>query len=84
MDDDDSKSLSLPEFTKAVRDFRVGIYEESVPILFDAFDTNQDRTINYDEFLYAIRGELNDFRKGLVEKPLIYWIKARFRIKNFT
>lgn len=68
MDDDGSKTLSLPEFTKAVRDFRVGINEENVPTLFDAFDSNRDGTINYDEFLYAIRGELNDFRRGLVEK----------------
>ncbi len=68
MDDDGSKTLSEPEFIKAVRDFRVGIAEESVPVLFDAFDTNHDGTINYDEFLYAIRGELNDFRRGLVEK----------------
>ena len=68
MDDDGSKSLSEPEFIKAVKDFRVGIAEDSVPTLFNAFDTNRDGTINYDEFLYAVRGELNDFRKGLVEK----------------
>ncbi len=68
MDDDGSKTLSEPEFIKAVKDFRVGIPEDSVPTLFGAFDTNRDGTINYDEFLYAIRGELNDFRRGLVEK----------------
>lgn len=68
MDDDGSLSLSLPEFIKAVKDFRMGISEDGVPILFDAFDVNRDGTINYDEFLQAIRGELNDFRRGLVEK----------------
>jgi len=39
-----------------------------VPILFEEFDTNRDGTLNIDEFLMAIRGELNDFRKALVEK----------------
>jgi Ca2+-binding EF-hand superfamily protein len=68
MDDDNSKSISLPEFSKACRDFKVGISDENVPILFDIFDTNHDGTLNIDEFLYAIRGELNDFRKALVEK----------------
>ena len=68
MDDDFSKSISLPEFSKACRDFKVGISEENTPILFDQFDTNRDGTLNIDEFLYAIRGELNDFRKALVEK----------------
>lgn len=68
MDDDGSKSISLPEFNKACRDFKVGISEDNVPLLFEIFDTNRDSTLNIDEFLYAIRGELNDFRKGLVEK----------------
>jgi Ca2+-binding EF-hand superfamily protein len=68
MDDDNSKTISEYEFSKACRDFKVGISEENVPILFKQFDTNRDGTLNYDEFLMAIRGELNDFRKGLIEK----------------
>ena len=62
MDDDGSKSISLYEFTKACKDFKVGISEDNVPILFEQFDTNRDGTLNIDEFLMAIRGELNDFR----------------------
>lgn len=68
MDDDGSKSISLPEFAKACRDFKVGISDDNVPILFEQFDTNRDGTLNIDEFLMAIRGELNDFRRALVEK----------------
>jgi Ca2+-binding EF-hand superfamily protein len=68
MDDDGSKTISLYEFTKACKDFKVGVSEENIPILFEAFDTNHDGTLNYDEFLMAIRGELNDFRRGLIEK----------------
>lgn len=34
MDDDSSHTLSLAEFIKACRDYRVGISEENVPILF--------------------------------------------------
>jgi Ca2+-binding EF-hand superfamily protein len=68
MDDDGSKTISEYEFAKACRDFKVGVSEENVPILFSAFDTNHDGTLNYDEFLMAVRGELNDFRRGLIEK----------------
>ena len=67
MDDDGSRSLSYAEFTKAVKDFKVGISEENVPILFTAFDTNRDGTLNIDEFLMAIRGEMNGERTELVE-----------------
>ena len=68
MDDDGSKTISLPEFNKACRDFRVGISEDNVPVLFDVFDVNHDGTLNIDEFLMAIRGELNDSRRDLVIK----------------
>lgn len=47
MDDDGTQSLSLPEFVKAVKDFRIGISEENVPILFQRFDTNGDGTLNF-------------------------------------
>jgi calcyphosin len=66
IDDDGSHSLSENEFSKACKDFKVGISDENVPTLFSAFDSNHDGTINIDEFLRAIRGELNDFRRGLV------------------
>ena len=66
MDDDGSKSLSEQEFAKACRDFKTGISEENIPTLFNAFDTNRDGTLNIDEFLMAIRGELNDKRLALV------------------
>ena len=68
MDDDNSKTISEYEFTKACRDFKVGINEDNVPIVFEAFDSNRDGTLNYDEFLMAIRGELNEFRRGIIEK----------------
>ena len=59
MDDDESGSLSLREFSKACKDFRIGISEENVPALFSMFDANGDGTMSYDEFLYAVRGDLN-------------------------
>jgi len=68
MDDDGSHTLSEQEFAKACRDFKTGISEENIPTLFSAFDTNRDGTLNIDEFLMAIRGELNPQRIALVEK----------------
>ena len=68
MDDDGSRTLSEQEFAKACRDFKTGISEENIPTLFTAFDTNHDGTLNIDEFLMAIRGELSDMRLQLVKK----------------
>lgn len=68
MDDDGSKSLSRQEFEKACRDFKVEIASEDIGTVFAAFDVNRDGTIQYDEFLRVIRGDLNDYRRSLVER----------------
>lgn len=66
MDDDGSKTLSRPEFEKACRDFKLEITSDDISTLFSAFDINKDGTIQYDEFLRVIRGDLNEYRRGLV------------------
>lgn len=66
MDDDNSRTLSLVEFSKACRDFRVGISDEYLPTIFNAFDINHDGTLSIDEFLQSVRGELNETRKAIV------------------
>jgi len=68
MDDDGSHSLSEFEFAKACRDFKTGISEENVPILFNMFDTNRDGTLSIDEFIMAVRGDLNERRLEMVKK----------------
>lgn len=65
MDDDSSKSLNEYEFSKAIKDFRIDIPDEALHIVFNVFDSNHDGTIIYDEFLRAVRGEMNEFRRGL-------------------
>ena len=68
MDDDGSHSLSRSEFEKACRDFKLEITSEDIGTMFAGFDMNRDGTIQYDEFLRVIRGDLNDYRRGLAER----------------
>ena len=68
MDDDNSRTLSQYEFTKACRDFKIGIADENMHVLFKAFDRNNDGVINFDEFLYSIRGELSKARRDLIKQ----------------
>ena len=65
MDDDGTQSLSLPEFIKAVKDFKIGISEENVPVLFQRFDNNGDGTLNFQEFLDTVRGPFPRQRSSL-------------------
>lgn len=66
MDDNNSRTLSLVEFSKACRDFKIGISDEYIPTIFDAYDINNDGTLSIDEFLYALRGEMNEQRTAVV------------------
>lgn len=68
MDDDESGTLSLREFTKACKDFRIGISDENVPALFALFDSNGDGTMSYDEFMHQVRGQLSGPRADVVKK----------------
>ena len=68
MDDDNSKSLDKQEFQKAINDFRVAIPAEDIDVIFNAFDLNRDGSIDYDEFVRIIKGDLTPNRLALVKK----------------
>lgn len=59
MDDDNSKSLDIYEFTKAVKDYRIDISDADIQVVFNAFDRDRNGTIDYDEFLRGVRGPMN-------------------------
>ena len=68
MDDDESGALSQREFAKACKDFKIGISDENVPVLFTLFDKNGDGTMSYQEFLEQVRGAMNQTRANIVRK----------------
>ena len=57
----------MGELTKACRDFKIGISDEYIPAIFDAFDKNKDGTLNIDEFVWAICGQMNEVRADIVK-----------------
>jgi Ca2+-binding EF-hand superfamily protein len=66
IDDDNSGMLSLGEFQKACKDFRVDMEPGDVQMLFNAIDRDRSGEIDYDELLRSIRGPMNAFRQSLV------------------
>ena len=55
MDDDGSKSLSISEFKKGIRECSLDVTEQEMNQLFSHFDRDRSGCISYDEFLYGIR-----------------------------
>ncbi len=55
MDDDRSGKLNMEEFTKAIKEYKLGIEESDIQELFKFFDRDHSGQVCYDEFLRAIR-----------------------------
>lgn len=68
MDSDGSGQLDFQEFKRALDDYKVGCSDEEAQTLFGIFDRNHDGTVNFDEFLFAVVGPLNDNRVALVHE----------------
>jgi Ca2+-binding EF-hand superfamily protein len=66
MDDDNSKSLNKYEFGKAMSDYMLGFTPAETSTLFSYFDVDGSGTIDYNEFLRAIQGPMNQNRKRIV------------------
>jgi Ca2+-binding EF-hand superfamily protein len=59
MDDNNSQSLNLYEFTKAMNDYMLGFSEAEIKTVFNIFDDDGTGEVTYDEFLRDIRGPMN-------------------------
>lgn len=55
MDDDDSKSLSMPEFKKAMRESSLMLQDSELTTLFKLFDTDNSGSISYEEYIHVMR-----------------------------
>jgi Ca2+-binding EF-hand superfamily protein len=66
MDDDNSGSLDIDEFTKAMKETKMKWTPAEVKEVFDYFDDDKSGDIKYDEFLVGVRGEMNKRRAQLV------------------
>lgn len=66
MDDNNSRSLDIYEFTKAMKDYMLGFSDGEIKTLFSYFDVDRGGSVDYDEFIRILRGPMNPARKRLV------------------
>lgn len=60
MDKNRDRNLDPTEFKYAMRDYGVKISDLEVTAIVKYFDKDRNGKISFDEFLRAIRGELNE------------------------
>mmetsp|Transcript_11284 Transcript_11284/g.14683 ORF Transcript_11284/g.14683 Transcript_11284/m.14683 type:complete len:536 (+) Transcript_11284:329-1936(+) len=66
MDDNQNGELDLDEFKKAIAEHALDWTDEQVAEVHAWFDEDNSGGISYDEFLFGLRGELNERRSQLV------------------
>lgn len=67
IDRDRNNSIDPTEFKYAMRDYGLKITDDEVSAIVKYFDTNKDGKISFDEFIRAIRGDLNQRRLDMVQ-----------------
>ena len=55
MDDDRSNSLSFPEFSKGIHDYGCQMEKEEIEKMFNDIDKDGSGTLDFEEFLRALR-----------------------------
>lgn len=68
LDNNGNRTLDLKELQYGLGDFGIYIDEDQANVILAHFDRDRNGAVNYDEFLRAIRGDLNDYRLGLIRK----------------
>lgn len=68
MDDCQSGKIDSEEFSRVIREYKIGIELSDIQEIFKGFDKDHSGQIHYEEFLNAIRGKMNTHRKSLADK----------------
>ena len=67
MDDNNSGTIDMGEFKKAIKDFRIDLNDQEIRDVFQHFDRDSSGEIDYDEFVRGVRGPMNSFRQNIVK-----------------
>lgn len=68
LDDNRNRQLDKNELMWGLKDFDIHLTEEQVDVLIKHFDKDNSGTVNFDEFLVALRGDLNENRISFIRQ----------------
>jgi len=68
MGDEQSGKIGSDEFARVIREYKIGIELSDIQEIFKGFDKDHLGLIRYEEFLDFVRGQMNSYRKELVNK----------------
>jgi len=67
LDDNRNRQIDLNELMWGLKDFDIHLNEEQARVLLKRFDRDGSGTVNFNEFLVALRGDLNENRLKYID-----------------
>jgi len=68
LDDNRNRQIEKKELQWGLKDFDIHLSEEQIDVLVKHFDRDGSGTVDFDEFLRALRGELSESRVAYIRK----------------
>ena len=68
IDKNGNKQIDVNEFYWGLKEFGVNLTEEEAMGVLRIFDKDKSGTISFEEFLRSLKGDLNNFRVGIIRK----------------
>jgi len=68
---DGNRKIDRGEFMSGLQENGVDVTAAEANALFGLLDTDNDGTVNFDEFLVGVRGKLNQQRQAMVDKAFL-------------
>ncbi len=68
MDDGGDRQLDVDDFRWGLIDFGIAVTKDEAQLLLTAFDRDKNGKVSFDEFLVALRGDINEFRQALIKR----------------
>ena len=68
IDENSNKNISFDDFNALFKTYRYDVSEEEINNIFNYFDKEGNGYINYNEFIEALCGNLNKFRKNILKQ----------------
>jgi len=67
LDNNGNRQIDMNEFYWGIKDFGISLTQDEAQKVLSSFDRDRNGTVNFDEFLRALRGDLNPFRINLIK-----------------
>jgi len=68
MDDNGNKNLDVDDFRWGLIDYGISVSKEEAAEILTHFDKDKNGTVNFDEFLVTLKGDLSPARVEVIKK----------------